>query len=489
MNAPQIDARMDAQKDLAGRRVLLGVSSSIAAYRALDVASALTKRGAAVRVAMTREAARLVRPLAFEAITHNRAVTSLWQRPHAYEMEHLEWTKWAEVFVIAPATANILAKLACGIADDALTTFALAWQGPLLVAPAMNPAMWSHPAVQENVARLRARGVEFIGPVEGPTACGDVGLGRLAPVEEILERVCAALKKGTYATNGTNGTLVAGGNQEIKIAATSESSPDKPDEFHESHASHASHASPALAASDAPAVATAIPASPLRGLRVLVTSGPTREFLDPVRFLSNPSSGRMGHALAAEAARRGARVALIHGPVEIPPPAECAEVAGVISAREMRDAVLARAPETDIFIFAAAVSDWRPAAASDRKEKKKDAGASVEVQLVRNPDIARETLDAARPGAIRVGFAAETHDLVAYAGEKLREKRFDLIVANRVGVSGTGFASGENEAVLLRPGGAPRPMPKMPKSALAAAICGEIERILLSRNSPPTPSG
>jgi phosphopantothenoylcysteine decarboxylase/phosphopantothenate--cysteine ligase len=292
-------------RDLEGRRVLLGVSSSIAEHRALDLASALVKRGALVQVVMTEEATRLIQPLAFEAITRRRVVVSLWERPHAYEMEHLEWTKWAEVFLVAPATANVIAKLALGIADDALTTFALAWRGRLLLAPAMNPAMFSHPALNDNLQRLRERGVGCIGPAVGATACGDVGLGRLAPVENILTRVVEAL--GAAPQGAPRGE------------------------------------------------------SSLAGLRVLVTSGPTREYLDPVRYLSNPSSGKMGHALAAEAARRGARVTLLHGPVALPTPEGLEEAVAITTAREMFEEAVKRAPEMDLFIFAAAVSDWRPA--------------------------------------------------------------------------------------------------------------------------------
>ncbi len=412
-------------RDLEGRRVLLGVSSSIAEHRALDLASALVKRGAQVQVVMTEEATRLIQPLAFEAITRRRVVVSLWERPHAYEMEHLEWTKWAEVFVVAPATANVIAKLALGIADDALTTFALAWRGRLLLAPAMNPAMFSHPALNDNLQRLRERGVGCIGPAVGATACGDVGLGRLAPVEEILARVVEAL-----------GAAPQG-------APCGESS--------------------------------------LAGLRVLVTSGPTREYLDPVRYLSNPSSGKMGHALAAEAARRGARVTLLHGPVALPAPEGLEEAVAITTAREMFEEAVKRAPEMDLFIFAAAVSDWRPAETSARKRKKEGAPERLSVEFVRNPDIALGCLERARAGALRVGFAAETHGLLAHAREKLRAKRFDLIVANDVTAPGAGFAADTNRAILLREGAAPRSLESMTKSALAAVILDEVEALQRAR--------
>jgi phosphopantothenoylcysteine decarboxylase/phosphopantothenate--cysteine ligase len=418
------------QQDLQAHRILLGVSSSIALHRALDLSSALIKRGAHVQVLMTEDATRLIQPIAFEAITHRHAVSSLWERPRAYEMEHLELTKWAELFIIAPATANILGKLAHGIADDALTTAALAWSGPILLAPAMNPAMWSHPAVRENVALLSARGCEFVGPVSGTTACGDVGLGRMAPVEDILRRIenCFGILAARRA--GTAGL-------------------------------------------------------PLAGKTVLVTSGPTREYLDPVRFLSNPSSGKMGHALAAEAARRGAHVILVHGPVTIPRPEGVQESFEVTTAEEMNALVARRVGDCDILIFAAAVSDWRPAQRLDRKQKKEQSGQSIALQLVRNPDIAMETLATARPEALRVGFAAETHDLRANAEVKRKEKKFDLLVANDVMAPDSGFAADTNQAWLLTDHHEPRSLPGMTKTDLAREILNEIERLLALRATLP----
>lgn len=422
--------------DLDGRRVLLGVCSSIAVYRALDIVSQLVKRGAQVQVVMTAEATELVRPLAFETISRHRVVTSLWERPHAYEMEHLEWTKWAEVMVVAPATANAIGKIAHGIADDALTTAVLAWPGRLLLAPAMNPTMWQSVALQENVARLRDRGVEFVGPVTGSTACGDIGLGRMASVEEILERIVAALK----------------------------SSPPPP---------------------STPAKTRAAGTSPLCGKRVVITSGPTREFFDPVRFLSNPSSGKMGHALAAEAAARGAVVTLIHGPVSIPPPPCVEEIVAVTTAQEMCDAVMDRAGRTDVAIFAAAVSDWRPAERMEKKQKKEGAGERIEIALVRNPDIALQSLKAMPKKSVRVGFAAETHDHAKNAESKRRAKKFDLLVANNVLGPDGAFGADDNQAWLFSGGAEPRPLRRMAKADLAAELLDEIERLLAARSSKP----
>ncbi len=433
------DAMDSMPLDLEGRRVLLGVSSSIAVYRSLDIVSQLVKRGARVQVIMTEEAAEIVRPIAFETLSRQRAVTSLWDRPHAYEMEHLEWTKWAEVMVVAPATGNVIGKLAHGIADDALTTAVLAWPGPLLIAPAMNPTMWQNPIVQENVESLRGRGVEFIGPVVGSTACGDVGEGRMASVEAILNRVVARLM-------ATEAKPVGG----AKPASESGSSRGS--------------------------------LSPLRGQRVLVTSGPTREFLDPVRYLSNPSSGKMGHAIAAEAVCRGASVVLVHGPVTVPPPPGLAESVAVTTAREMYNAVVHRAPGIDIGIFAAAVSDWRPAEPSDRKLKKESVGESIEVRFVRNPDIAGDTAELMPPSALRVGFAAETHDHLENAETKRRAKRFDLLVANNVAGSEGAFASEDNEAWILSEEEGPLHVARRSKAELASLLCDRLEELILARS-------
>jgi len=426
-------------RDLEGRHVLLGVSSSIAVYRSLDVVSQLVKRGAQVQVIMTSEAAEIVRPLAFETVSQRRVVTTLWERPHAYEMEHLEWTKWAEVMVVAPATANVIGKIAHGIADDALTTAVLAWPGRLFLAPAMNPTMWASPILQENVERIRARGVELIGPDLGSTACGDVGVGRMASVEQILDRIVTHLK-----SQGEN-----------KGSAQTAAAPRPSAE------------------------------SLLCGKRIIVTSGPTREYLDPVRYISNPSSGKMGHALAAESARRGAAVVLVHGPVSIPPPMGLEEAVAVTTAEEMCRAVVARAADIDVALFAAAVSDWRPVERMERKQKKEGAGERMDISLARNPDIALASLDRMRPGAIRVGFAAETHDHIANAESKRRAKKFDLLVANNVLGPEGAFASDENEAWLLSEGAEPMSLPRMTKAELARRLLDAVEELLAARAADP----
>ncbi|MEO8376225.1 MAG: bifunctional phosphopantothenoylcysteine decarboxylase/phosphopantothenate--cysteine ligase CoaBC, partial [Candidatus Sumerlaeota bacterium] len=310
---------------LAGIKVLLGVSSSIAAHRALDLASLLRKAGAEVRAVLTESVPHLIGPAAFDAITHQRTITSLWGSGHEGEMDHLAVTKWADVFVVCPATANVIGTLANGVAADALGTFAVAWnKRPLLIAPAMNPEMYRNSAVQANLKTLQQRGHEIIEPVVGPTACDDVGKGRLAPVEMIFDRIVDQIHRGQS----------------------------------------------------------------LAGKTVLITSGPTREFADDVRCITNPSTGKQGAAIAQEAISRGARVIFVTGPVSIPLPQGLDKVRRITSADEMLAAVLEELPAIDIAIFAAAVSDWKPVDRMRGKEKKSSRAGEVEMKLVRTPDIA-----------------------------------------------------------------------------------------------------
>lgn len=372
----------------AGLKLLLGVSSSIAAYRALDVASTIIKGGGSVRAVLTGNAGKLVSPAAFDAICGRPTITSLWDSGHAGEMDHLAATKWANCMAVAPATANTLARLATGLADDALSTLAIAWPHPMVIAPAMNPTMFQHVTVQENLARLRERGHRIVGPAQGPTACGDLGIGRLADVADILIAVVDLYRDQLAAPN-------------------------------------------------------------LAGKTVLVTSGPTREFADPVRCITNPSTGKMGAALARAAADCGARVVLVTGPTETAVPENVAEAVHVTTAEQMRDAVLDRLAAVDAAIFAAAVSDWRPAEVSGEKEKKEAGAGERTLRLVRTPDIAAEANARRRPGQVFVGFAAESHDLVPNAQDKLARKGFDLVVANSIIEPGSGFGSETNRAVLV----------------------------------------
>jgi phosphopantothenoylcysteine decarboxylase/phosphopantothenate--cysteine ligase len=353
---------------LADRRIVLGVSGSIAAYKALTIARCLTEAGAQVDVILTRAATELVRPLAFQALTHRPVVADLWAPQGTLAMDHVALAHACELLVVAPATANVLAKLALGLADDALSTTALATRSPLVLAPAMEPNMWGHPATQGHAAALTARGAHLVGPELGRMASGLTGEGRMAEPEGIVDHLRWVLASG----------------------------------------------------------------GPLAGRRVLVTAGPTREELDPVRYLSNHSSGRMGLAIARAARDRGATVTLVLGPVDLPAVAGVT-VVPVVTAAEMRDTVLELAPATDLLVMAAAVADYRPADHHDVKLKK--GGGELTLRLAPNADILAD-LDAAlthAPGRpMRVGFAAETHDLVPHARAKLTAKGLDLVVANPV---------------------------------------------------------
>jgi phosphopantothenoylcysteine decarboxylase/phosphopantothenate--cysteine ligase len=393
---------------LAGRRVLLGVTGGIAAYKAALLARVLTAAGADVTTILTHGATRFVGADTFAGLTGRPAHTSLWDHPG--EVIHVRLAHEAEIAVVAPATANLLARLAHAIADDLLTSTLLEYAGPLVVAPAMHTGMWMHPATQANVATLADRGVRFVGPVDGPLAHGDAGLGRKAEPEEI-----------------------------------------------------------------AAALAAAVAPPRLRGRRVLVSAGPTHEPIDPVRFLGNRSSGRMGIAVARAARDRGADVTIVLGPGTVAPP-EGIHVVRVGTAEEMRAAVLDGAAEADAVVMAAAVADFRPKAAADAKLKKEHG--VPDLVLEPTPDILRELGEARRAGQVLVGFAAETGDVEAQGRAKLGRKHVDLLVANLVGAAGTGFGSDTNDAAILGPDGVLAPMRRWTKAELAAAICDAVADVL-----------
>lgn len=403
---------------LAGRRVLLGVTGGIAAYKAALLARQLVGAGAQVTCVLTEAATRFVGPDTFSGLTGRQAYTSLWERPG--EVLHVRLAREADLVVLAPATANVLAKLAHGLADDLLTATLLEYAGPLLVAPAMHEGMWRSAATQANVATLRSRGVRFVGPEEGPLAHGDVGWGRMSEPEDIL----AAL---------------------------------------------------ANLAED-PGLQTATRAwDQLAGRHVLITAGPTHEPIDPVRFVGNRSSGKMGIAVAAEAFARGARVTLVLGPGTVRPPVGV-EVVPVATAEEMREAVLVREAGADAIVMAAAVADFRPKAAADAKLKKEHG--VPELVFEPTPDILAELGERRREGQVLVGFAAETSDVEQAGRQKLVAKHVDLLVANLVGREGTGFGSDTNEAVILAAGGGDTPMRRFTKAELAAEICDRIAGLL-----------
>lgn len=395
----------------AGCNVVLGVGAGIAAYKSADLVRRLRELGHDVRVVMTARAAEFVGPATFQALSGNAVRQSLWDEQAEAAMGHIELARWAQILLIAPATADLMARLAHGLADDLLTTLALATRAPLLLAPAMNQAMWSHAATQANATLLRDRGAQMIGPDSGSQACGDTGAGRMA--------------------------------EPVAIAA----------------------AVTEFFASSPPAVSGADDA-PLRDRRVMVTAGPTFEDIDPVRFIGNRSSGRMGFALARAARAAGARVTLIAGPVALDTPAGVERV-DVRSAAEMRTAVLSRLSGTDIFIANAAVADYRPALRAEQKIKKDSAIRSLELEPT--PDVLAEvTAHAARP-ALVVGFAAETEALREHALAKLQRKNLDLVIANPVGRPDSGFEVDRNEVLVLWAGGERRFAP-MDKAALATQL-------------------
>ena len=399
---------------LAEKRIVLGVSGGIAAYKACDLVSRLKKRGAQVRVVLTKHACEFVPPLTFETLSGNPAYTDAFDRK--FEIEHVALAKWADAMVVAPATANALAKMAAGIADDLLTTTLLAVTAPVVAAPAMNAAMWRHPATQANAALLRSRGVRFVGPASGHLACGDDDVGRMSEPEAIVEAL-----EALFAEGGRSGA-----------------------------------------------------ARDLSGRRILVTAGPTVERIDPVRFITNRSTGKMGYAIAAAAARRGAEVVLVSGPVSLPCP-DGVERVSVESSRELCDAVLGRAGECDAVIQAAAPADFTPAAFSETKIKKTGEGMALELRPT--TDIAAALGARKRPGQVLVAFAAETNDLIDNARGKLARKNADLEVANDVTRPGAGFGADTNIVSLVTRDSA-RELPVMPKSEVADAILDAVAALL-----------
>ena len=408
---PGQTARLAAMS-LQDRRILLGIGGGIAAYKAAELTRLLVKDGAAVRVVMTRAAAEFVTPLTLQALSGQPVRSELFDPAAEAAMGHIELARWAERILIAPASADLLARLAQGLADDLLTTLCLASTAPLLVAPAMNHRMWAHPATRANVATLRARGVTVLGPAAGEQACGESGPGRLLEPAELL----AALR-AEFAAGGA-----------------------------------------------------------LAGARVLVTAGPTREPIDPVRYLSNRSSGKMGFAVAEAAAAAGADVTLIAGPVTLATPRNVKRI-DVERAEQMHTAVMERAPGADIFIACAAVADYRCAAPAEQKIKK-DA-TTVQLSLVRNPDILADVA-ALRPRPLCVGFAAETERLAEHARAKLARKGVDLIAANPVG-EGRGFERDDNELHLFWPGGE-EALGRGDKRALARRLVGKVAELWRERD-------
>lgn len=396
---------------LKGKTVLLGVSGSIAAYKAAALCSKLRQAGADVRVVMTQSAAQLVQPITFQALSRHHVMVDTFDERDAEAISHIDLAARADLVVVAPATANIIAKMAHGIADDMLSTTLLAVTGPVMVAPAMNVHMYKHPATQRNMQILRERGIRFVDPVEGELACGDVGKGKMAEPEQILERI-------------------------VKLLAGEK---------------------------------------PLSGKRLLVTAGGTVERIDPVRYITNDSSGKMGFAIAEAARDMGAEVTLVHGLTRVPVPAGVCAVP-VQSARDMLEAVLARLDHTDVVIKAAAVADYRPAEQAPQKLKKREE--TVTLTLVKNPDIL-QTIGSLPARPFLVGFAAETQALAERAMEKLRRKNCDLLVANDVTREGAGFGTDTNIVSVFDREGLAAEWPLLSKREVAERLLALIAERLI----------
>lgn len=400
---------------LKGKKIVLGVTGGIAVYKAVDLVSRLRKQGAEVRVVMTEHAQEFVTPLTFKEISGNKVAVSMWESNQEFNVEHIALANWADVFVVAPATANILAKMACGIADDLLSTTLLAAQAPIIVCPAMNTGMYENPATQENIAILQQRGVTVMPPAVGMLACGTAGAGRLPEPQQIVDFI----KNFVAKREGD-----------------------------------------------------------MRGLKVLVTAAGTREPIDPVRFVGNRSSGKMGYAIAQAAAERGADVLLVTGPSALPLPPNV-QACKVETTAEMLKACLDAYDSVDIVIKAAAVADYRPHDVADQKIKKKTDDA-LTVVMDKNPDILKE-LGMRKKHQILVGFAAETQNLLENAREKVVKKNLDMIVANDVTAAGAGFNADTNIVKFLFPDGSVSSLEQMPKTAVAEKLLDTVMQLKSSK--------
>ena len=393
---------------LKGKTVLLGVTGGIACYKSANLASALVKQGANVQVLMTKNATEFIGPHTFESLTGNRVSVDTFDRNYQFQVEHIALADQADLVLVAPATANVLAKLAHGLADDMLTTTILACNCPKIAAPAMNTKMYENPVTQDNLDILRKYGWEIVEPASGRLACGAVGRGKMPEPEDLLETVLHALS-------------------------------------HEKDMS---------------------------GLKVLVTAGPTREALDPVRYLTNHSTGKMGYAIAKAAAARGAQVTLVSGPVNLKKPPYM-EVVDIVSAQDIFDAVTSRAPDQDIIIKAAAVADYRPANLAEDKIKKSGNDSDLSLPLARTSDILAWLGEHRAPGQFLCGFSMETRDMVANSKKKLEKKHIDLIAANNLKQAGAGFGVDTNVLTLIAADGA-KELPLMSKEEAAHALLDEI---------------
>lgn len=392
------------------KNVVLGVTGGIAVYKAADIVSRLRKLCINVNVIMTKSAQEFVQPMTFQSLSQNYVVTDMFDEPKTWDVEHISLAQKADVFLIAPATANVIGKIANGIADDMLTTTIMATKAPVLIAPAMNTNMYENPIVQDNIRKLEARGYRFIEPASGRLACGDYGQGKLADPERIVEEVLKTL--------------------------------DMPQD--------------------------------LKGMHFVITAGPTRESIDPVRYITNHSSGKMGYAIAERAAHRGAEVVLISGPTNLSTPAGVKRI-DINTTHEMYDAVMNQLKWADVFIKSAAVADYRPKAVAENKIKKGDGDWVIE--LTRNPDILKELGQRKQEGQILVGFAAETQDLITNAKSKVETKNLDFIVANDLTKEGAGFKSDTNIVTIIDREGNQEHYDLMSKTDLADTILSKVKKL------------
>ncbi|MBP3427771.1 MAG: bifunctional phosphopantothenoylcysteine decarboxylase/phosphopantothenate--cysteine ligase CoaBC [Clostridia bacterium] len=402
--------------DTSKKCVVLGVTGGIAAYKACEILRLLQKQGIDVYVVMTRNACSFVSPLTFETLSGHPVAVDTFERPATWEVEHIALAKRADLFLIAPATANIIAKMACGIADDMLSTTVLATRAPVMIAPAMNTGMWDNPATQQNLRTLESRGVQIVAPATGYLACGDSGAGKLEDVSVIAQRAIDAL----------------------------------------------------FAVQD------------LKGLRVMVTAGPTREPIDPVRYISNRSSGKMGYAIARAAKRRGADVTLLTGPVSLQPPAGVTTVS-FTTTRDLLERALEYADAQDILIQSAAPADYRAKTIADQKIKKQ-GGEDFVLEMIENPDVAATLGKAKRADQIFVGFAAETQHVAEHAKGKLEKKNLDMIVANDVTAAGAGFDVDTNIVTLMTREDS-RQLPLMSKDEVADRILDRIQELRMQKTN------
>ncbi|MEZ9924215.1 bifunctional phosphopantothenoylcysteine decarboxylase/phosphopantothenate--cysteine ligase CoaBC [Vibrio breoganii] len=395
---------------LEGKKIVLGISGGIAAYKCAELTRRLSERGAQVKVVMTKAAKEFITPLTMQAVSGQPVSESLLDPAAEASMGHIKIAKWADLVLLAPATADLIARMAAGMGNDLLTTVVLATDAPVAVAPAMNQQMYKNVATQENISTLQRRGMTIWGPASGEQACGDIGAGRMLEPMQLVERCIAQFQ-------------------------------------------------PKL----------------LQDKKIVITAGPTQEAIDPVRFISNHSSGKMGYALAEQAARLGAEVTLISGPVNLATPANVTRI-NVLSAEQMHQVAMEHAPLSDVFIGCAAVADYRPAEIAEQKMKKVDGSDELVVRMVKNPDIIAGVASLTQNRPFTVGFAAETQDVEKYAMDKLSRKKLDLICANDVSQAGIGFNSNDNALNLYWPNGH-KNFPLASKQALAQSIIEQINEL------------